>query len=124
MFCKKILNKETNIASYCYWNTESDVIINSDCIEIPDNGKLYKWENNSLIESVDKIQSDIKLLSDHYDTFPLGVQHQFEWIKKTVISYLSSNEHNKALEVIQTCILPLELEQARQDFVLMLQEVM
>ena len=64
-----------------------------------------------------KIQQDIDTLLVEYNKFSKGVQRQFNDLKNYVVSDMRNNNYNDALETIQTWVLPLELEEARQQFI-------
>lgn len=66
-------------------------------------------EDNTLNEKLNTLLAK-------YEQFPKGLQAQFEPLKVAVIKYLQESDVDSAREVIETSILPVEVEEYRQQF--------
>lgn len=80
--------------------------------EIPQIG----WEIVEKPPEDNTLNQKLDILLAKYEEFPKGLQAQFEPLKVAVIKYLQENDIDSAREVITTAILPVEIEEFRQQF--------
>ncbi|OGI01495.1 MAG: hypothetical protein A2Y25_02085 [Candidatus Melainabacteria bacterium GWF2_37_15] len=76
----KILNKNTNETFYGQIDTDFEGKDFYELVEIPDDGKIYKWNGSQVIEDTEKEQQEQKLqaLEKDWEALPKGVQSFFK----------------------------------------------
>lgn len=127
----RILNKNTNEISYGQIDSEFQGKDFYELVEIPNDGKLYKWDGKQAVEDTEQetaIAKKKKLINDLqnlYLSFDKGLQVCFSPAKDAVLIYVEQNDYNSAKEVIAKYPLPTvpgeDLEKVRQQFLALLQ---
>jgi len=112
-------------------DTEFSVSEEYSYIEIPDDGKPYKWDGKQAVEDIEsemaiaKKKKVINDLQNLYSSFDKGLQVCFSPAKDAVLIYVEQNDYNSAKEVIAKYPLPtvsgVDLEKVRQQFLALLQ---
>ena len=126
----RILNKNTNEVFFGQIDTEFQGKDFYELVEIPNDGKLYKWNGHQAVEDTDAeaaIAKKKKLITDLqnlYLSFDKGLQVCFSPAKDAVLNYVDQNDYNSAKEVIEKYPLPsitgVDLEAVRQQFLALL----
>ena len=96
---------------------------NLDYKEVPkelENKKIvWDSEENKFRENQNKkfIKQKINKLLDFYVSLPLGLQAQYINIRNEIEKKLNNNDLESVSEILNTIVLPIELEEYRQRFI-------
>ncbi|HSA05741.1 MAG TPA: hypothetical protein P5556_01020 [Candidatus Gastranaerophilales bacterium] len=98
----RILNKSINVVFYGEIDTEFEGKDFYELVEIPDDGKPYKWDGSKVIEDIEKEQQKQKLdaLEKDWEALPKGVQSFFKSNYGDVKDALQAGNKAEAVQIM------------------------